>query len=117
MEEGLSNLPNLRLIDRDPGLVRVGSSFQFRLPDFGPTDISDFVKRCADRGVELKWFGAERAIGYTSRYRHWTYADTPDLPETDRVLSTLLDMSLPLTFTTDDCATIARIIASEVPRV
>ncbi|CAN0600143.1 unnamed protein product, partial [Ectocarpus sp. 12 AP-2014] len=76
MEEGLGNLPNLRLIDRDPELVRVGSSFQFRLPDHSEEALQAFVARCAARGVELKWFGARRAVGFTSTYRNWAYADT-----------------------------------------
>ena len=112
MEEGLGNLPGLRLIDRDPGLVRVGSSFQFRLPD--RDDIPDFVARCGARGVELKWFGADRAVGFTSTYRNWGYANPPVLPQTDRVMAGLLDMRLPLTFSVEDCAVIARIIREEV---
>lgn len=114
MEEGLGNLPNLRLIDRDPGLDRVGSSFQFRLPQHSEDQVTDFVARCMKRGVELKWFGARRAVGFTSTYRNWAYADTPELPQTDRIVAGLLDMRLPLTFTVDDCRLIARIIADEV---
>jgi len=111
MEDGLGNLPDLRLIDRDPGLVRVGSSFQFRLPD--AKDISSFVARCAARGVVLKWFGADRAVGFTSTYRNWGYANPPVLPQTDRVVAGLLDMRLPLTFTVQDCQVIAQIIREE----
>ena len=114
MEEGLGTLARLRLIERDPGLVRVGSSFQFRLPDHDGGEIESFVQRCAARGVELKWFGADRAVGFTSTYRNWGYADPPVLPQTDRVMAGLLDMRLPLTFSVEDCALIARIIASEV---
>ena len=114
IERELAQVEQLGLIQRDPSLVRVGSSFQFRLPDHAPDDIERFVKRCADRGVELKWFGAERAKGFTSTYRHWAYAETPDLPQTDRVVAGLLDMRLPLTFSTDDCAVIAHIIREEV---
>ena len=112
MEEGLGNFAGLRLIDRDEKLVRVGSSFQFRLPDLA--DIPDFVARCAARGVELKWFGADRAVGFTSTYRNWGYANPPVLPQTDRVMAGLLDMRLPLTFTPEDARVIARIIASEI---
>lgn len=115
MEAGLAQAPHLRLIERDPSLERVGSSFQFRLPNHGPEEINAFVDRCAARGVELKWFGAARAKGFTSTYRHWAYAETPDLPQTDRVLAGLIDMRLPLTFSTDDCAVIAGIIRDEVP--
>ena len=111
MEDGLGNLPDLRLIDRDPGLVRVGSSFQFKLPD--AKDISGFVARCAARGVVLKWFGADRAVGFTSTYRNWGYANPPVLPQTDRVVAGLLDMRLPLTFTVQDCQVIAQIIREE----
>ncbi|MCV6593285.1 MAG: aminotransferase class I/II-fold pyridoxal phosphate-dependent enzyme [Silicimonas sp.] len=114
MEEGLGNLGRLKLIARDPKLVRVGSSFQFRLPEHAPGEIAEFVARCAARGVELKWFGADRAAGFTSTYRNWAYAEPPVLPQTDRVMAGLLDMRLPLTFSTADCALIARIIASEV---
>ena len=114
MEEGLGNLPNLRLINRDPGLERVGSSFQFRLPEHSESAVQDVVARCAARGVELKWFGARRAVGFTSTYRNWAYAETPDLPQTDRIVAGLLDMRLPLTFSVEDCRLIARIIADEV---
>ncbi|MEO0865294.1 MAG: DegT/DnrJ/EryC1/StrS family aminotransferase [Pseudomonadota bacterium] len=114
MDAGLAQVEHLRLIECDPGLVRVGSSFQFRLPDHGPEQVEAFVARCATRGVELKWFGAARAKGFTSTYRHWGYAPSPNLPQTDRVLAGLLDMRLPLTFSTEDCAVIAQIIREEV---
>ena len=116
MEAGLAQVEGLRLIERDPGLGRVGSSFQFRLPDHGPDEVDAFVTRCAARGVELKWFGTKHAKGFTSTYRHWAYAETPDLPQTDRVLAGLLDMRLPLTFSIEDCTVIAQIIREEASR-
>jgi hypothetical protein len=66
--------------------------------------------------VELKWFGAAEPLGFTSRYAHWRYAAPEPLAQTDRVLAGLIDMRLPLTFTGEDVALIARIIAEEVPR-
>lgn len=39
------------------------------------------------------------------------------MPATDRVLAGIVDMRVPLTFTLDDCALIARIIRSEVSAV
>ena len=113
MEDVLRDVPHLSLIDRHPGLVRVGSSFQFRLPDHEANEIGTFVDRCAHRGVELKWFGAARAHGFTSTYRHWAYAHAPDLSQTDQVMAGLLDMRLPLTFSEEDCEIIARIIREE----
>ncbi len=92
----------------------VASSFQFLLPDRSGAEIEAFVARCAARGIELKWFGADRPAGFTSRYDSWRYAEAQKLPQTDRILAGLLDMRLPLTFSEDDCALIARIIRSEV---
>ena len=79
--------------------------------------MEDVVARCRERGVELKWFGAEEPMGFTSRYDSWHYAPVERLPGTDRVLAGLMDMRIPLTFSLDDCALIARIIRAEVSTV
>ncbi|MCG6884984.1 MAG: aminotransferase class I/II-fold pyridoxal phosphate-dependent enzyme [Silicimonas sp.] len=113
MEDGLRHANSIHLIQRDPGLVRVGSSFQFAMPERRAEWIADFVSRCAARGVELKWFGAPRAAGFTSTHHHWAYAGSASLPRTDRVLAGLIDMRLPLTFSTGDCEIISTIILEE----
>ena len=113
LEDGLTGVPGLRLIPRPAAEQFVASSFQFLLPDHAPDRIADFVTRCAARGVEIKWFGAEAPAGFTSRHQHWRYVAAQDLPQTDRVLAGLCDMRLPLTFDTADCTLIARIIAEE----
>jgi len=117
VEAILAGTPGLALIERDPQAVKVGSSFQFRLPELSGARVESFVQSCALRGVALKWFGAPQATGYTSRYDHWAYANSPVLHQTDKVLAGLIDMRLPLTFSTDDCALIARIIRSEILRI
>ena len=117
VSQGLKETPGLALITPDPGAVRVGSSFQFLLSGWRPENVQAVVARCGGRGVELKWFGADQAAGYTSRYDHWAYANPPHLPMTDRVLAGLVDMRLPLTFSTDDAQQIARIIRAEVGAV
>jgi hypothetical protein len=75
--------------------------------------VAAFVAGAGARGVELKWFGAADPQGFTSRYEHWRYADPVPLPQTDRVLAGLIDMRLPLTFSVEDVAQIARIIGEE----
>lgn len=114
VEDGLRDVPGLATVPRDPREGFVGSSIQFRLPGRDAASIADLVARCAARGVELKWFGAAEPAGFTSRHESWRYAPPQRLPRTDRVLATLLDMRLPLTFSLDDCRLIARIIAGEV---
>ncbi len=113
VETGLRNIPGLRVIERNPGGLYVGSSIQFRLPEASPGEIDDFCAACAARGVELKWFGAAVPKAFTSRYDSWRYARPQSLPRTDRILAGLLDMRLPLTFSEDDCALISRVIRDE----
>ncbi|MFQ6547851.1 DegT/DnrJ/EryC1/StrS family aminotransferase [Aestuariibius sp. 2305UL40-4] len=114
MEDGLRGVPGLGLPHRPEKEGYVASSFQFLLTDWAEDDVRAFVERCAARGVELKWFGAPEPAGFTSRYDHWRYAAAEPMPQTDRILAGLIDMRLPLTFSEEDCALIARILREEV---
>jgi dTDP-4-amino-4,6-dideoxygalactose transaminase len=116
MEAGLARVPGLRLIPRPQAEDYMGSSFQFLLPGWEAERVAALVAGAAARGVELKWFGAADPAGFTSRYAHWRYAAPEVLPATDRILAGLIDMRLPLTFTTDDVAQITRILAEEVAK-
>ncbi|PRY80246.1 dTDP-4-amino-4,6-dideoxygalactose transaminase [Yoonia maritima] len=117
VESGLRGVPGLRLIDRPESESFVASSFQFLLLDWTSDAVKDVILRCARRGVELKWFGGAEPKGFTSRYDSWKYAPSTPMPQTDRVLAGIVDMRLPLTFSIEDCALIARIIRAEVNRV
>jgi hypothetical protein len=90
----------------------VGSSIQFNLNTEDPAVILRFLDTCLLRGVELKWFGNKRPVGFTSAYSSWKYFDNlPELPNTDRILAGMCDMRIPLTFDLADCESIAQIIA------
>ncbi|WP_305968384.1 MULTISPECIES: DegT/DnrJ/EryC1/StrS aminotransferase family protein [unclassified Mameliella] len=117
VEEGLRGTPGLHLPRRPQEERYVGSSIQFLLPGWSGEAVQDVLSRCAARGVELKWFGGAEPSGFTSRYDSWRYAPSEPMPQTDRILRGLLDMRLPLTFSLDDCALIARIIRAEVGAV
>lgn len=117
LEAGLAETPGLRLIPRARAEAFVASSFQFLLPGWPAARIATLLARAAARGVELKWFGAPEPQGFTSRHDSWHYAPPQSLPETDRILACLIDMRLPLTFSPDDVALIARIIRAEVSAV
>ena len=95
----------------------VASSIQFALPEFSPEQFQELLKRCIERGVELKWFGNPVPNGYTSRYDSWHYLEVPDLPRTISVLSTMCDMRIPLTFDEADCQTIAEVISATAREV
>ncbi|WP_338548489.1 DegT/DnrJ/EryC1/StrS family aminotransferase [Roseovarius phycicola] len=117
VEEGLRNTPGLTVVDRPEEETYVGSSIQFLLLNWSTEAVNDVVARCAARGVELKWFGGAEPTGFTSRYDSWRYAPSERMPESDRILRGILDMRLPLTFSLEDCALIARIIRAEVGAV
>ncbi|MDR6264426.1 DegT/DnrJ/EryC1/StrS family aminotransferase [Roseobacter sp. N2S] len=114
IEQGLRHTPGLQLIERPDAESYVMSSFQFLCPDFTAAQMSALQQRTAKRGVELKWFGADQPVGFTSRHDSWQYVTAQNLPQTDRILAGLMDMRLPLTFSLDDCDLLARIIREEV---
>ena len=110
LESVLRSAPGVRLPERPEQEAYVGSSLQFRVSGLGETGIRELVKTCNARGVELKWFGDSEPVAFTSRYDSWRYLEQQSLPVTDRVLASLLDMRIPLTFSVEDCRLIGRII-------
>jgi len=117
LEAGLRDIPGLTVIERPEEESYVGSSIQFLLLDWSAEAVQEVIARCAARGVELKWFGADEPAGFTSRYDSWRYAPSERMPASDRVLTGVVDMRVPLTFSLDDCALISRIIRDEVGAV
>jgi len=117
VEEGLRGTPGLTLVERPQAERFVGSSIQVLLLDWEGGAVAEVIRRCAARGVELKWFGGAEPAGFTSRYDSWRYAPSAPMPATDRILRGIIDMRLPLTFSLEDCAQIARIIRAEVGAV
>jgi dTDP-4-amino-4,6-dideoxygalactose transaminase len=113
IEEGIRNAPEIKIIERSVHENFVGSSIQFLMPSLSENKIKKFVTGCGDRGVELKWFGAPLPKAFTSKYDSWKYIEPQYLERTDKVLASLIDMRLPLTFSLDDCKMVARIISSE----
>lgn len=112
--EGLADVDGLVLPRRPAEESKVGSSIQFRLPDFSSAQCEALLAAGSARGVELKWFGAPQPVGFTSNHASWHYMRAQELPTTDRLMATLFDMRLPLTFSVEDCELIARLIGEAV---
>jgi dTDP-4-amino-4,6-dideoxygalactose transaminase len=118
MQDIMQHCKTIRLTKRPEKEQYVASTIQFSLPSFSIDQIQDVVAEAANRGVALKWFGADLPNGYTSRYDSWRYIDDmPSLPVTEKLLASLLDMRIPLTFTEQDCQLIAEIICEVVEHV
>jgi dTDP-4-amino-4,6-dideoxygalactose transaminase len=88
----------------------VGSSIQFRIPNISKKDAKSFIKKNKEFGVEIKWFGNENPIGFTSNHKSWKYISQQKLEKSDHILSSLFDLRIPLTFSPEDCLLISEII-------
>ena len=117
IEGELRSAPGVRVRERPEQELFVGSSIQFMVPGLDEAGIRSLVAECLARGVELKWFGDSEPVAYTSRYDSWRYLEHQPLPVTDRVLASLLDMRIPLTFSVEDCRLIGEIISDCLARV
>lgn len=110
-EKLLQSIDGIVCPPRDEKEHYVGSSIQFNIPNASYEQIETFLKETAKRGVQIKWFGNKEPVGFTSSYDSWQYfKNLPDLPNTKRILATMCDIRLPLTFTTEDCTLIVEII-------
>ena len=114
VEAILQGVNGIFLIERSSKEQFVGSSFQFLLKDFSYLEIQSIVASCRNRGVELKWFGKDEPHGFTSKYDSWKYIPAQEMAKSDRIITSTLDMRLPLTFSVEDCRLIATIISQEV---
>ena len=115
LERGFASIPHIRPIVRDPRERFVGSSIQFLVEELPPEAIEAFVDDAARHGVFLKWFGAERTAGFTSRYDQWAYAETEDRAAVaDRTLARLIDMRIALGFDRADCRTIVDVLSESM---
>jgi dTDP-4-amino-4,6-dideoxygalactose transaminase len=108
---GLATASLIRLTERPQAEHYVGSSIQFFIEGMDEPKTREFLGTCAERGVELKWFGEPEPVAFTSRYDSWQYMAEQSLPETDKALNSLFDMRIPLTFSEEDCALIGQLIA------
>jgi dTDP-4-amino-4,6-dideoxygalactose transaminase len=118
LEKTLNQCAAIHIPARPAAEHFVASSIQFSLPEFSTEQILHVVKQCGQQGVVLKWFGDSDPKDYTSRYDSWRYIeDMPQLPKTEKILSTLLDMRIPLTFSEGDCQLIGDVINEVVTSV
>ena len=114
VEQKLQKVTGVVLPVRPKKESYVGSSIQFRIPGISHTDSKKFVESCKKLGVEIKWFGDDNPAGFTSNHKSWHYVKRQKLENSDRILSGLFDLRLPLTFSLDDCSMLSDIISESV---
>lgn len=109
LEDKFNNIDHLETPDILPEVQRVGDSFQFNVTGLTESQVEEFRNRARERGIELQVFGHSDNARY---FRNWKYSfhKTPDLKQTEDIITAACDFRIPLTFTTDDIQTIADII-------
>ncbi|MBL7178100.1 MAG: aminotransferase class I/II-fold pyridoxal phosphate-dependent enzyme [Desulfobacteraceae bacterium] len=118
LENELNTIAHIVVPERHPKEHFVGSSLQFTLNDLTRDQMERFLEECASRGVEIKWFGWKEPKGYTSSFESWQYIpDIPGLAVTKHVLNCMGDFRIPLTFSIEDCKTIATVIREVINEV
>ncbi|MFN3824464.1 MAG: DegT/DnrJ/EryC1/StrS family aminotransferase [Pseudorhodobacter sp.] len=110
----LTTLPGVTLPRRDAREAYAQSSIQFRLPGRDAGGMADFIAAARERGLFVKWFGMDRAEGYTSNPSHWHYVDNAGSSGAMAVQATLCDIRLPLGLTPQDCDRIVEVLAASL---
>jgi dTDP-4-amino-4,6-dideoxygalactose transaminase len=111
LEQRLVQNTDITLPSRPEQEDYVASSLQFRIERLANEQIPAFIADCANRGIELKWFGGKDPQGFTSRYDSWRYIKSKQrLPQTLKILAFTFDLRIPLTFSVEDMVVIGEII-------
>jgi len=111
VEKKLKKVAGIELPERSIEESYVGSSIQFRIPGITNDDAKAFLELNKKLGVEIKWFGGDDPNGFTSNHKSWQYVEHQSLEVSDKILSSLFDLRLPLTFSLTDCSLLSDIIS------
>jgi len=110
VEKKLKKVVGIELPERSIEESYVGSSIQFRITGISNDDAKAFLEVNKKHGVEIKWFGGDDPNGFTSNHKSWQYVEHQSLEVSDKILSSLFDLRLPLTFSLEDCSLLSEII-------
>jgi hypothetical protein len=80
------------------------------IPGITNVDAIAFLERNKKHGVEIKWFGGDDPSGFTSNHKSWQYVEQQSLDASDKILSSLFYLRLPLTFLLEDYSLLSEII-------
>jgi dTDP-4-amino-4,6-dideoxygalactose transaminase len=117
VERKLATHKRIKTISRPAAEAFVGSSIQFLLPGFSNKQCKSVLSLAAERGVELKWFGAPDPVGFTSSHQSWAFVERQDLPQSDSLMEVLFDMRIPLTFTEEDCSLVGSLLCEALDEI
>lgn len=111
IESVLEKFDNIYLPQRLKKEYYAGSSIQFYIEGFEFNQLEGFINYCKKNGLNIKWFGQEKRVGFTQTCEDWDYvSENFDIPETKQILMHLMDMRIPIDLSNDDIASLTTII-------
>ena len=112
----LAIVPQIEIPSPIKGVNRAPDSIQFNLLNLTEEQVEKFIKRTADRGVKIQVFGHLDNARY---FKNWKYSfdETPELTQTDEIVSFACDLRISLSFTPDDINLIGYIIKDTLYKI
>lgn len=106
LQTGINMIDGVRAIHRNKAVVSAPTSFQFIIDSL--EKIPPFIQSAKDHGLNIKWFGADQPIGFTSNSKHWGYLSHSSSIHPS--LQRLCDVRIPVTLTDEECHSLLKII-------
>lgn len=106
LQSGINMIDGLRVIQLNEAVLPAPTSFQFIIDSLDK--IPKFIQTAKEHGLNIKWFGADQPIGFTSNSKHWGYLSPP--ASIHPSLQRLCDMRIPVTLTDKECHSLLKII-------
>jgi len=92
------------------------TSLQFFVQGLGQPQIEAVIADSSAHGVPIKFFGASKPEGFTSRAPHWEYVAPQPLPRTEAALAALCDIRLPLGLSDTQADTLAQVVLESLDK-
>jgi dTDP-4-amino-4,6-dideoxygalactose transaminase len=106
LQKGINMIDGLQVIQTNEAVLPAPTSFQFIIDSLDK--IPTFIQTAKEYGLNIKWFGADQPIGFTSNSKHWGYLSPPSSIHPS--LQRLCDIRIPVTLTDEECHSLLEII-------
>jgi len=94
----------------DPRVRPVCDSLQFNLVNMDAAQVDSFLSNCKRRGMPVGLFGSK---DNARNFRNWKYAPaSQELPATERVIASAIDVRLPAAFEDEDFDVMADVLVA-----
>lgn len=106
------NPKHVNVPDQLEHVTIVGDSVQLTLKDASPSQIDQVLSNCAERGLPVELFGAPTNARY---FKNWKFAPADcDLPQTEAVIKSTLDVRMPLLWEDADFDTLVTVLKEAI---